>query len=307
MELKKFFGKTLEAVKKSARQMYGDDFIVLDTSPPDKHQKAGITVMAAKRGAGEDGRDSSKESGDKGAGWREPRDEGANTKGSYFESSGRNLTDGDSGEGDYSSRTDGEAGDGGSGSRNRSGSQNRPDRRGTRFKAGRTRHRKRDKLGRFVKQNRDEAVHDDEHPTPDDPSAGHSAAGKKSSSSSNLEALRKYAEKQEEMRSVPMAEEEMSSAPMTYSRASIRRQTPHNMMDQLKQSEAGADSVQPKNGAARNVRAENETVQPKNGAVRNVRAENETVQPKKDRKSDVYGKRVEIGEERSERKRTKRR
>src|SRR5690625_2526710 len=111
MELKKFFGKTLEAVKKSARQMYGDDFIVLDTSPPDKHQKAGITVMAAKRGAGENGRDSSKESGDKGAGWREPRDEGANTKGSYDESSGRNLTDGDSGEGDYSSRTDGEAGD----------------------------------------------------------------------------------------------------------------------------------------------------------------------------------------------------
>src|SRR5690625_3064476 len=249
--------------------------------------------MAAKRGAGENGRDSSKESGDKGAGWREPRDEGANTKGSYDESSGRNLTDGDSGEGDSSSKMDGEAGDDRSGSRNRSGSQNRPDRRGTRFKAGRTRHRKRDKLGRFVKQNRDEAVHDDEHPTPDDPSAGRSAgraaAGKKSSSSSNLEALRKYAEKQElrsvpmaeeEMRSVPMAEEEMSSAPMTYSRASIRRQTPHNMMDQLEQSEAGADSVQPKNGAARNVRAENETAQPKNGAVRNVSAENETVQPK---------------------------
>src|SRR5690625_7070162 len=41
------------------------------------------------------------------------------------------------------------------------------------------------------------------------------------------------------------------------------------MMDQLEQSEAGADSVQPKNGAARNVRAENETVQPKNGAVKN--------------------------------------
>src|SRR5690625_4800625 len=283
MELKKFFGKTLEAVKKSARQMYGDDFIVLDTSPPDKHQKAGITVMAAKRGAGENGRDSSKESGDKGAGWREPRDDGANTKGSYDESSGRNLTDGDSGEGDSSSKMDGEAGDDRSGSRNRSGSKKRPDGRGTRSKAGRTRHRKRDKLGRFVKQNRDEAVHDDEHPTPDDPSAGRSAgraaAGKKSSSSSNLEALRKYAEKQE-LRSVPMAEEEMSSAPMTYSRASIRRQTPHNMMDQLEQSEAGADSVQPKNGAARNVRAENETVQPKNRAAQNVGAENETVQPK---------------------------
>src|SRR5690625_2356129 len=272
MELKKFFGKTLEAVKKSARQMYGDDFIVLDTSPPDKHQKAGITVMAAKRGAGKNGRDSSKESGDKGAGWREPRDEGANTKGSYDESSGRNLTDGDSGEGDSSSKMDGEAGDDRSGSRNRSGSQNRPDRRGTRFKAGRTRHRKRDKLGRFVKQNRDEAVHDDEHPTPDDPSAGRSAgraaAGKKSSSSSNLEALRKYAEKQE-LRSVPMAEEEMSSAPMTYSRASIRRQTPHNIKDHAGIREPEDETVQPKNGAAQNVGAENEAVQPKNGAVRN--------------------------------------
>lgn len=43
MILKKFIGKTLEAARKSARQMYGDDVLVLDTSDGDG-EEAGITV-----------------------------------------------------------------------------------------------------------------------------------------------------------------------------------------------------------------------------------------------------------------------
>lgn len=46
MVLRKFFGKTLEAVKKSARQMYGDDFIILDSQPAEGNGQVGITVMA---------------------------------------------------------------------------------------------------------------------------------------------------------------------------------------------------------------------------------------------------------------------
>jgi len=42
MILKKFLGKTIEAAKKSAQQMYGDDFVVLDSSDDDG--KSQITV-----------------------------------------------------------------------------------------------------------------------------------------------------------------------------------------------------------------------------------------------------------------------
>ena len=46
MILKKFLGKTIEAAKKSAQQMYGDDFVVLDSSDTDSSGNAGITIAA---------------------------------------------------------------------------------------------------------------------------------------------------------------------------------------------------------------------------------------------------------------------
>jgi flagellar biosynthesis GTPase FlhF len=45
MILKKFLGKTLDAAKKSARQMYGDDFVILESSSSEEKEEAGITVM----------------------------------------------------------------------------------------------------------------------------------------------------------------------------------------------------------------------------------------------------------------------
>lgn len=44
MILKKFIGKTVEAAKKSAQQIYGDDFVVLRSSAPKGDQDADITV-----------------------------------------------------------------------------------------------------------------------------------------------------------------------------------------------------------------------------------------------------------------------
>jgi len=48
MILKKFIGKTLEAAKDSAKQMYGDDFVILESFLPDEDQDAGITVAIDK-------------------------------------------------------------------------------------------------------------------------------------------------------------------------------------------------------------------------------------------------------------------
>lgn len=47
MILKKFLGKTIEAAKKTAQQMYGDDFVVLDSS--DSDGKSQITVAVDKK------------------------------------------------------------------------------------------------------------------------------------------------------------------------------------------------------------------------------------------------------------------
>lgn len=44
MILKKILGKTVEAAKKSAQQIYGDDFVVWGSSLPDDTAEAGITV-----------------------------------------------------------------------------------------------------------------------------------------------------------------------------------------------------------------------------------------------------------------------
>lgn len=44
MILKKFIGKTLDAARKSARQMYGEDVLVLESSGSDGKEEAGITV-----------------------------------------------------------------------------------------------------------------------------------------------------------------------------------------------------------------------------------------------------------------------
>jgi flagellar biosynthesis GTPase FlhF len=43
--LKKFIGKTIEAAKMSAKQMYEDDFVILDSTPEKGGKEAGITVM----------------------------------------------------------------------------------------------------------------------------------------------------------------------------------------------------------------------------------------------------------------------
>lgn len=48
MILKKFIGKTLEAAKDSAKQMYGDDFVILESFLPDEDHDAGITVAIDK-------------------------------------------------------------------------------------------------------------------------------------------------------------------------------------------------------------------------------------------------------------------
>jgi len=48
MILKKFIGKTLEAAKDSAKQMYGDDFMILESFLPDEDQHARITVAIDK-------------------------------------------------------------------------------------------------------------------------------------------------------------------------------------------------------------------------------------------------------------------
>lgn len=48
MILKKFLGKTIETAKKSARQMYGDDFLILESTPPEGKKKAGIKIAVDK-------------------------------------------------------------------------------------------------------------------------------------------------------------------------------------------------------------------------------------------------------------------
>lgn len=45
MILKKFFGKTIDVAKKSARQMYGDDIVVLESFHPEGDKEAGVTVL----------------------------------------------------------------------------------------------------------------------------------------------------------------------------------------------------------------------------------------------------------------------
>lgn len=46
--LKKFIGKTIDVAKMSAKQMYGDDFVILDSTPENGDNNAGITVMVDK-------------------------------------------------------------------------------------------------------------------------------------------------------------------------------------------------------------------------------------------------------------------
>ncbi|MDG5766729.1 hypothetical protein QA596_04555 [Balneolales bacterium ANBcel1] len=45
MILKKFFGKSIEMAKKSARQMYGDDIVILESFSGDGKNDAGVTVL----------------------------------------------------------------------------------------------------------------------------------------------------------------------------------------------------------------------------------------------------------------------
>ncbi|MEX2479009.1 MAG: hypothetical protein WD357_11270 [Gracilimonas sp.] len=49
MILKNVFGKTIEAAKKSAQQMYGDDFLVIESSDDDGSGKASITIFSDKK------------------------------------------------------------------------------------------------------------------------------------------------------------------------------------------------------------------------------------------------------------------
>jgi flagellar biosynthesis GTPase FlhF len=44
MILKKFLGKTIEAARKSARQMYGDDYLIVGSEPAGAGKEAGITI-----------------------------------------------------------------------------------------------------------------------------------------------------------------------------------------------------------------------------------------------------------------------
>lgn len=77
MILKKFIGKTIEAAKKSAQQMYGDDFVVLRSSDPNGDQEADITVAVDTKSR--KGPDQQK------SGWSTTRNE---KNGVYFEASG---------------------------------------------------------------------------------------------------------------------------------------------------------------------------------------------------------------------------
>lgn len=45
MNLKKFFGTTIDEAKQRARQKYGDDFVILETVPPEANRSAVITVV----------------------------------------------------------------------------------------------------------------------------------------------------------------------------------------------------------------------------------------------------------------------
>ncbi|HKL18963.1 MAG TPA: hypothetical protein VJ905_08330 [Halalkalibaculum sp.] len=49
MILKNFFGKTIDAAQKSAQQMFGEDFVVLSSTPASEKEEAGITVMFDKK------------------------------------------------------------------------------------------------------------------------------------------------------------------------------------------------------------------------------------------------------------------
>jgi len=53
MILKKFIGKTIDAAKKSAQQMYGDDFVVLDSSDDDGKSQITVAVDQNHKNAGE--------------------------------------------------------------------------------------------------------------------------------------------------------------------------------------------------------------------------------------------------------------
>jgi len=47
MILKNIFGKTVEAAKKTAHQMYGDDILILEASEPTSEgQKAKVTIFS---------------------------------------------------------------------------------------------------------------------------------------------------------------------------------------------------------------------------------------------------------------------
>lgn len=66
MILKKFFGKTIEVARKSARQMYGDDIVVLESFHPDGDREAGVTVLVDTPSKGEKkGAPKEKDSGEK--------------------------------------------------------------------------------------------------------------------------------------------------------------------------------------------------------------------------------------------------
>lgn len=56
MILKKFLGNTIEAAKKSAQQMYGDDFVVLDTSDDDGKSRITVAVDQKSSDAGKQNR-----------------------------------------------------------------------------------------------------------------------------------------------------------------------------------------------------------------------------------------------------------
>jgi len=45
MILKKFFGKTIEMAKKSARQMYGEDIVIMESFNADGRNDAGVTIL----------------------------------------------------------------------------------------------------------------------------------------------------------------------------------------------------------------------------------------------------------------------
>ena len=49
MILKKFFGKTIDLARKSARQMYGDDIVILESFEAEGKNPAGVTVLVDKK------------------------------------------------------------------------------------------------------------------------------------------------------------------------------------------------------------------------------------------------------------------